>query len=129
MKKLFITLILAAICSMASAQENVQTVLKNLATFVDSINVTNETPEAQLDSIDAQYTLLTDEYKAIKKQATGDQIEEYYSITTLYKRKMSNYYSKKTGEKLDKAAENVINWTKRQYKKAKGTVEGMKKKK
>lgn len=125
MKKFFFVAIMAMMCSSLSAQ-TVASALKNLNAFVDSLNVTENTTKEELEVIKDKYSLLKDDYKKVKKQATMDEIEEYSRITTRYRKKVSVYYSNKAGETLDDVAESVSKWTKKQYRKAKGIVKGAK---
>lgn len=125
MKKLFFVAIMAMMCSTLSAQ-TVASALKNLNAFVDTLNVTENTTKEEIEVIKDKFSLLKEDYKKVKKQATMDEIEEYSRITTRYRKKVSVYYSNKAGETLDDVAESVSKWTKKQYRKAKGIVKGAK---
>ena len=125
MKRLFIITLLTAMCSTMFAQD-VNTALDKLDKFVSSINVTGDTQKAVIDSLNAEYNTLISAYKAVKRQATDDQVQRYFSLKAQYKKRVAPYYQQRTGEAIEKSADKVSKWAKRQYKKAKGTIEGIK---
>lgn len=126
MKRLIIMLFMAASVNVMSAQDNaIDKALVRLEAFVKDINVTEDTPEAQIDSIAARYKVLAEDYKSLRKSATDEQAQDFARISTLYKKKISPYYIGKSSEAIDETSKKIGKWMKRQYKKAKGAVEGM----
>lgn len=127
MKRLFIMLFVAAFTSVMHAQTNdIDTALNRLEQYVKGINVTEETTEAQIDSINAKYNQLADAYKAVRSNATDDQVQNYVRISTLFKKKVAPYYMQKTNDAIDETSKKIGKWMNRQYKKVKGAVEGIK---
>lgn len=110
----------------AQSENKVREALDDIEQFVNTVSVSDSTSKEEMDSINAIYKDLTKEYKAVRKTATDAEAQEYYRLTTKYKKKVSPYYLNKTGETIEKGANSVAKWTKRQYQKAKGAVEGLK---
>lgn len=125
MKKLFI-LITLTMSAVTGFSQTVSSALSDLDVFVSSVQVNEQTTKAEIDSLNAQFKTLKEAYKAVKSEATDDDVQAYFRITTRYKKAVAPYYSQRTSETLDDTADKVSKWFRRQYKKAKGTVEGMK---
>lgn len=127
MKKMIMMMLIATCCNATmSAQSNaVDKVLNDLKVFVDAVRINETTTRQQIDSIGIKFKMLKNEYKYVKREATDEQAKEYSYLATQYRKKLSEYRLNKTGDAIDRTADKVGKWGRRQVQKMKGTVEGL----
>ena len=115
MKKIFLTIIAVMALTSASAQKTVKndtlqfmTAYRQFAAFVEK-QPTFTKPMA--DSLIARQDTLMKQYRQIKPQLTGKQVEEYNKLKGRFTKKLLSYRGDRLGEGLEATGDSIAKAT------------------